>query len=236
MWEAYLCKKKHQKLSIIYLTLVAFPIIDHEANPDLRTLLTRLHHSFSQYIHKYNIENNFAPSYFQFLKLYVKSFLTLNIRLSFLYEIFVHDRLETFTQKIIVFINVCGQVDLGESYFATRLGQAKTFMRILISSLSSDKYANIILESKKLCFYEDIKNKHLSIINEDLIQSLFSKCVSHSADAIKTESPEVYINDEYKMFTETLSNCDNYTNNLSRTPNSEDKSGSPSEIKTDSNT
>ncbi|KII71872.1 hypothetical protein RF11_07602 [Thelohanellus kitauei] len=278
-WETsdtYWSKDKQQKLYIIYLTLVAFPIIDHEANPDLRTLLTRLHDSFSQYIHKYNIENNVAQSHFQFLQLYVKSFLTLNIRISILDEIFLHDQLQFLLKKssngpIVqsiplhccyltsqILTYVCGQVDLFESFFATGLGQAKTFMRSLISSLSNDKYASIILESKKLCFYEDVKNKHLSIINDDLIQRIFSKCESHLADAIKTELLEVYINDEYKMFTETLANiiysfnesnklektkaysylrlCDNYTNNLSRTPNSEDKSGSPSEVKTDSNT
>ncbi|KII69857.1 hypothetical protein RF11_02786 [Thelohanellus kitauei] len=270
------CRDKPSMLYIVYLTLVAFPIIDHDKNPDLRRLLRRLHHSFVGYKNKYRIEENFPRNHFQFLQYYIKSMLTLDIPISILDEIFLNVQLNVLLKKssygtIIhsrglhccylasqILINICGREDLCGSYFATGLGEAKTFMRSLIRSLSNEKYAHKIQKGQRLSFYEDLNIKHLSIINEDLIKSLFSKCESHLADIIKTELLEVHINTEYKIFTDIMANiiysfnesnklanieadsylrlCDEYPKNSFIITNIEDKSGDSLGATTDLNT
>ncbi|KII66666.1 hypothetical protein RF11_12694 [Thelohanellus kitauei] len=75
-------KNKKQRLYIIYFALVAFPIINHSANPWLEIVLKGLHRAFEKYFDKYSTYDFTIETGFLFLQYYIKSYITLNIPLS----------------------------------------------------------------------------------------------------------------------------------------------------------
>ncbi|KII63548.1 hypothetical protein RF11_16355 [Thelohanellus kitauei] len=214
-WDLNLTPNKLQRYYIIYLTFVAFPIIDHDVHPDLRILLERLHTSFRKFSKKNKFVRFSNKNLFQFLQYYIKSFITLNIRISLLDEIYLHDELEKLliepSYKLLccflvsqILIDICDHPKLSECYFATGFGNAKRFLKTLILSLSDDKYCKRIQQDQRLSFYQNLKSKHLLVIEKDFLNSLFSRCEAHIFDACKAELPEVYINSAYKIFTQLL--------------------------------
>ncbi|KII64504.1 hypothetical protein RF11_12615 [Thelohanellus kitauei] len=74
--------KIKQKLYIIYLTLVAFPVIDHQTDTWLVNVLIELHMSFQEYLQNYLFKDLPFESQFIIIKYYIKSHMTINLDIS----------------------------------------------------------------------------------------------------------------------------------------------------------
>ncbi|KII60856.1 hypothetical protein RF11_00609 [Thelohanellus kitauei] len=211
-----LTKNKKQRLYLIYFTLVAFPIVDHDANPWLRAVLTELHSSFKKYFKKYSFALHTIENHFLILQYYIKSHTTLKypissrdeylfsrffkrlasypslkIHLSFLFSHLLLKFLET--QKLL------------ESNPGSIYDKIKKFTHDLIMALINRRYIDKLQNEQKLFLFDDVKSDHLSMINDDFIQGVFSACEFHLLDSLQEESSEDDISSEYQMCNQAMS-------------------------------
>ncbi|KII61035.1 hypothetical protein RF11_01752 [Thelohanellus kitauei] len=73
-------KNKKQKIYIIYLTLVAFPMINQAENTWILVFLIEMHNWLKHYFENNSIENLPPQDQFLLIQYYIKSIVTLNIR------------------------------------------------------------------------------------------------------------------------------------------------------------
>ncbi|KII72363.1 hypothetical protein RF11_04919 [Thelohanellus kitauei] len=76
-------------------------------------------------------------------------------------------------------------------------------MRGLILAVSDKTYINKIKSEQKLIFYEDLKDNHLSNINENFFKGIIERCSFHDSDVFDFDSTEEY-GKEYKMYKHVL--------------------------------
>ncbi|KII74077.1 hypothetical protein RF11_00063 [Thelohanellus kitauei] len=211
-------KNTKQMLYIIYLTLVAFPIIDHSAYPWLRSVLIKLHHSVQKYINTEFLRYFSFNNQFLFAQYFLKSQAILKIRIS------KKDakKLDWFfgtlaTQQPLS--NIYLLIGIHSAYLATHLNldiaepckmstwpllvfftDIKNILKDLITALSDETYITKLETEQKLFMYEDLKSQYLSIINEDLIQNVFSECEYQLRSHFDNLSPEIFENNCYNIY------------------------------------
>ncbi|KII60834.1 hypothetical protein RF11_04600 [Thelohanellus kitauei] len=90
------------------------------------------------------------------------------------------------------------------------------YLNNLISVLSDQTFINHLILEQKLTLYDDLKTTSLSIITEDLINTVFTERIALLNYIYESPKMEYYENPEYKRYLKVLSwivywfNCYNY--------------------------
>ncbi|KII69278.1 hypothetical protein RF11_04458 [Thelohanellus kitauei] len=209
-------KNTKQRYYVIYLTLIAFPIIDHDEKPWLFKAFSDLHHSFQRFIQKKKINFLRTENQFIIMQYYVKSHEILDLQIS----IDDCNVLETFYDRLVriplLKLHSCylavhcifrlprkGQSN--DSHTPENLNKIKIFLHWLIASLSDEKYINKIQNNQKLYLYEHIKTCALSGVNDDLITMVFSKLESKLLNDVKKKSSDDLNLVQYQIYKEIMS-------------------------------
>ncbi|KII65947.1 hypothetical protein RF11_09407 [Thelohanellus kitauei] len=191
-----LTMNKKKMLYIIYLVLVAFPIINNERKLFVWQVLIDLHISFQQYFQKNTFEDLSFENQFLLIQYYIKSFVTLHI------EISPHDDviLNRFFERIITYPSLKLHYNFlacqfffkfsivttnRETYRANDLIKIKKFINDLIIALSNGQYISKLKRDGQLFLYENLKNVNLSMIENKFISLLFNKCFSQTVGSIQ---------------------------------------------------
>ncbi|KII73897.1 hypothetical protein RF11_15598 [Thelohanellus kitauei] len=182
-------KNKKQRLYIIYFTLVAFPMINHDANPWLCHVLKELHNSLP-----------FANQ-FLIIQYYIKSQVTLNMEISshdrevfngFFRRLVTYRSLKLHSSFIssLLFLELPDRSTFKGSGWESGIAKIRNFLYNLIWALSDDIYIHKLENEKKLFMYEDLKSQDLTIMNEDFMKSVFSGCRTHLQNDIQSQNLE----------------------------------------------
>ncbi|KII69867.1 hypothetical protein RF11_02797 [Thelohanellus kitauei] len=205
-----------QKLYIIYLTLVAFPLINQCSKTLLFTLFNDLHWSIQKYIHEKSLSSLPYDDQFHVLQYYLKSCATLDIQISaqdeesispLFLQIVENPSLKLHSQYLISnrYLITQDLSNLSLSYNANILSHIENFLNHLILALSDETYIHQLLWTQRLFLYEDLKLNHLSMIDEDFIKIGFTECESNLINDFQYLIHEDSGNAEYVMHIEVLS-------------------------------
>ncbi|KII63379.1 hypothetical protein RF11_12095 [Thelohanellus kitauei] len=94
---------------------------------------------------------------------------------------------------------------LNDWYFTEEFGLIEAFLRESISALRKETYIDKLKYVERLWMLEDVKTMHLSRINEDFINSIFSDCGNHLVHSFESKSSDGNGNDEFVKFKELMS-------------------------------
>ncbi|KII64451.1 hypothetical protein RF11_03854 [Thelohanellus kitauei] len=211
-WTTFkVTKNKKQQLYIIYLTLIAYPIIDKSKFTLIDRVLLYLHKSFGKYFEKYSIDDLSFEDQFILLQYYIKSLVTLNCQNSDhedeIFQDFMNKLLKNQVLKLHssflkshFLLEISDFSKFDSSYLVTGLAKIKRFLDDWISALSDEKYVNKLLNEHKLFLYEDLKRDYLSFVSDDFIMSLFQLCKAHIKDTFRQKLLKDSNNDQYYIY------------------------------------
>ncbi|KII65527.1 hypothetical protein RF11_10730 [Thelohanellus kitauei] len=194
-------KYNKQMLYLMYLYLVALPIIEDPAKPWLCNMLKRVHSSLGKYIEKCGFESTSKEHRYHIIQYYTKSLVALNVDISnpenrFLKDMFEkHRKYPSFNIQSAflaanIILNFIDNLRLNNELPIHYKAYFSNFIYQLIFGLSGKRYILKIQQSKKLDFYEDLDSCCFSILTADLINDVLSKYESHLLNNILPKSPE----------------------------------------------
>ncbi|KII61037.1 hypothetical protein RF11_01754 [Thelohanellus kitauei] len=200
-------KNKKQKIYIIYLTLLVFPTIAQSETTWIQDLFLELHNQFKFYFEQNSIANLPFEDQFLLIQYYVKSTVTLNLQNQSNGEDIMNDFLQCLSTNSSLKIHSSYLVShfLCDDLTSWDIGFFKQFVEKLIIALSDDIYIMKLQNERKLYLYEDLRSHYLTIIKDDLIQSVFERCESYLHNEFRNQiSQNNTENDEYIKYKRIL--------------------------------
>ncbi|KII68065.1 hypothetical protein RF11_04233 [Thelohanellus kitauei] len=181
----------------------------------LQSALLGLHESLKNYLLKFRIHEFPTEFLFIFLQYYLKSLVTLDLKISKLEDKVITDiflRFQTYPSFKLhltflathLLFRMTDRSQFIKSFFPPGLAKIKKFLKDLILGLSDESHILKMKNEKKLHLYEDLKTKYLSMIDPNFQKDIFSACESNILFAVQNQTPIVSEREEYKMFKQVL--------------------------------
>ncbi|KII63687.1 hypothetical protein RF11_06223 [Thelohanellus kitauei] len=210
-------KSKKFRMCILYLALIAFPIISRRSNVLLPIELKKFHMALKSYIQIHSIDTHSVEDQFLILHYIIKSHVTLNFRTLSEDDEAVYVLVGNFSrynyQNIhpsYIISHLLLSISQISSFFQSEKAmpeqELQEFMSSLISGLSDETYIQKLREPPHLFEVEDLKSTLLSVINVDFIKDLFTKCETYLFNDFQKKPPMSKINTkEYKTYKQVMS-------------------------------
>ncbi|KII64808.1 hypothetical protein RF11_09770 [Thelohanellus kitauei] len=209
-----LTKNQILRLFLIYLMLVAYPIIDRNQYMWINSVLKDLHTSFQKYLDKNSFNIHSRRTRNHILEYFMKSLITVNMEITQSDKEFYHkffEKIFTNPRQISLSFLTCHCIyhflnihDIDQSVLQAGLDMVSEFLNELSGSLCN-KVDIMWLEIDQKVKYTNDKNKPLLKISDDFINSVFGKCATYIRHEYHCSLPEIVTkNEDYKTYCENL--------------------------------
>ncbi|KII63887.1 hypothetical protein RF11_05104 [Thelohanellus kitauei] len=174
-------------------------------------MLEYLYRSINVYFEKHSIEDHTVEDQFLFIQYIISSISNLCLPISAHFLDIINQtfsRLITYPSLDLHVQFLYGQflskvVNFSEdraSFSFFSITRIKFFLINVIRSLSNQTYVLKFKEEQTILLYEDLKQKHISMITEDLINNIFLGLQTGYINRVKSESTEFSETEEYKAY------------------------------------
>ncbi|KII61829.1 hypothetical protein RF11_10098 [Thelohanellus kitauei] len=206
-----LTKNKKLRMYIIYLSLIGYPVMNHQKKTWLYDVLNQLIFSFRKYLEKYALKDHTIEDQFLIIRHYIKSLVTLDIQISW----GENEILTDFVERIVLYpsykihssylaglllFEISDDSIYGESYFTTLLFKIEKFLRGLILTLCDQEYINEMQSHKQLYLSEGKEIDMFSIFDIHFVEIIFFILAERIGTTYKSESTIISESVQYKMF------------------------------------